>query len=145
MYSLRQLLLPIFRLKYSTLSMKFHVLAFSDIWPCRKNGQGQPKVIRWTILVELECQMLHTMFQGLSPLVLEKKIFKGFFPYMGVAAILIMWPNLLLNFHFHSPISFHMNFGSKSSNCFWEKQVLTLKSEWYLTKVKEWPWPLILT
>ena len=38
-----------------------------------------------------------------------------------------------------------MNFGSKWPNCFWEKQVLTLKSEWPLIKVKEWPWPLILT
>ena len=38
-----------------------------------------------------------------------------------------------------------MNFASNSPNCFWEKQVLTLKSEWPLTKVKEWPWPLILT
>ena len=38
-----------------------------------------------------------------------------------------------------------MNFGFKWPNCFWEKQVLTLKSEWPLIKVKEWPWPLILT
>ena len=35
------------------------------------------------------------------------------------------------------PLSFHMSFGSKSPNCFCEKQVLTLKSEWPLTKVKE--------
>ena len=45
----------------------------------------------------------------------------------------------------HTPSSFHMNFGSKLPYCFWEKQVLTLKSEWPLTKVREWPLPLILT
>ena len=33
----------------------------------------------------------------------------------------------------------------ESPNCFCEKQVLTLKSKWPMTKVKEWPWPLILT
>ena len=34
-------------------------------------------------------------------------------------------------------LSFHMNFGSKSPNCSCEEQVLTLKSEWPLAKVKE--------
>ena len=32
--------------------------------------------------------VLHTT----GPLVLEKKIFEGVLPYMGVAAILVMWP-----------------------------------------------------
>ena len=36
---------------------------------------------------------------------------------------------ICINFHFHSPSSFHMNFGSKLYSCFSEKQVLTLKSE----------------
>ena len=36
---------------------------------------------------------------------------------------------ICMNFHSHFPGSFHMNFGSKSPNCFSEKQVLTLKSE----------------
>ena len=28
----------------------------------------------------------------IGPLVLEKNIFEGFLPYMGVVAILVMWP-----------------------------------------------------
>ena len=28
----------------------------------------------------------------IGPAVLEKKIFEGFLPYMGVGAILVMWP-----------------------------------------------------
>ena len=38
--------------------------------------------------------------------VAEKKIFEGFLPYMGVAAILVM----LINFHFLVPESFHTVF-----------------------------------
>ena len=34
--------------------------------------------------------MLHTKFVEISLPVPEKKIFKGFLPYMGMAAILVM-------------------------------------------------------
>ena len=34
--------------------------------------------------------MLHTKFVKIGQPVLEKKIFEGFLPYMGVAAILVM-------------------------------------------------------
>ena len=34
--------------------------------------------------------MLHTKFHGSRPMVPEKKIFEGFLPYMGMAAILVM-------------------------------------------------------
>ena len=34
--------------------------------------------------------MLHTKFRGNNLPVPEKKIFKGFLPYMGKAAILVM-------------------------------------------------------
>ena len=34
--------------------------------------------------------MLHTKFVKIGLPVLEKKIFEGFVPYMGVAAILVM-------------------------------------------------------
>ena len=34
--------------------------------------------------------MFHAMFRGIGPLVLEKKIFEGRLPYMGVAGILVM-------------------------------------------------------
>ena len=63
---------------------------------------------------------------------------------MGMAAMLVMWPNSFV-FIFIPILLQALNFGPKLPNCFWEKQVLTLKSEWLLTKVKEWPWPLIFT
>ena len=37
-----------------------------------------------------ESPMLHTKFRENRPSVLEKKIFKAFLPYMGMAAILVM-------------------------------------------------------
>ena len=52
-------------------------------------------------------------FKAISLVVLEKEIFEGFLPYMVMAAILVMWPNLLeyIFFHFLSPMSFQMKFG----------------------------------
>ena len=42
----------------------------------------------------------------------EKKIFEGFLPYMGVAAILgHVTSIMLINFHFLVPESFHTKFG----------------------------------
>ena len=41
-------------------------------------------------IVVLEPVMLHAKFVEISPPVLEKKIFEGFLPYMGIAAILVM-------------------------------------------------------
>ena len=73
--------------------MKSKVSPFSHIWPCRKNNQGQPKVIKWTILVVLEYLMLHTMIQGHKSISSGEEDFLSFFPYMGIAAILVMWPN----------------------------------------------------
>ena len=46
-----------------------------QIWPCRKIGHGQPRVIIWTNMVVLEHSMLHNKFQGHRLLVPEKKIF----------------------------------------------------------------------
>ena len=62
-----------------------------QIWPCHKVGQGQPRVIIWTNLVVLEHLMLHTKFQGHLPFG-SGEDFKFFLPYMGMAAILVMWP-----------------------------------------------------
>ena len=44
----------------------FHEILFYhfSILQCRKIGQGQPKVVVWTILVVLTYPMLHTEFQG---------------------------------------------------------------------------------
>ena len=41
-------------------------------------------------IVVLEPSMLHAKFLEIDPPVMEKKIFEGFLPYMGIAAILVM-------------------------------------------------------
>ena len=69
--------------------------------------------------------MLHINFQGNRPIA-SGKVFTiyGHGGHVGHVTKLIC-----INFHSHSPLSFHMNFGYKWPDCFCEKQVLTLKSE----------------
>ena len=55
-------------------------------------GQGQPRVIIWTTLVVLPYMMLHTKFQGHWSIGSGEEDFLRFLPYMGMAAILVMWP-----------------------------------------------------
>ena len=40
----------------------------------------------------LDSQMLHTKFQGSQPSTSEKEDWLKFLPYMGMTAILVMWP-----------------------------------------------------
>ena len=64
----------------------------NQIWRCRKIGQGQLRAIIWANLVVLEHPMLHTKFQGHWPFGSREEDFLRFLPYMGMAAILVMWP-----------------------------------------------------
>ena len=74
--------------------------------------------------------MLHTKFQGHWSIGSgEEDFFKVFTLYGYGGHVGHVTQLICINFHSHYPSSFHMNFGSKSSNCFSEKQVLSLKSE----------------
>ena len=63
-----------------------------QIWPCRKIGQGQPRVIIWTNYDGTMAPMLHTKPQGHWPFGSGEEDFEGFLPYMGLVAILVKWP-----------------------------------------------------
>ena len=75
----------------------FHFFPYKSlcdqIWPWRKISQGQPRVIIWTILVDLPYTMLYTKFQGHRSIGSGEEDFLRFLPYMGMAAMLVMWPN----------------------------------------------------
>ena len=74
--------------------------------------------------------MLHTKFQGHWSIGSGEEDFLKFFTNDGHDSHVGHVTQLIcINFHSHSPLSFHMSFGSISPNCFCEKQVLTLKSE----------------
>ena len=74
--------------------------------------------------------MLHTKFQGHWSIGSgEEDFFKVFTIYGHGGHVGHVTQLICINFHSHSPSSFHMNFSSKSPKCFSEKQVLTLKSE----------------
>ena len=63
-----------------------------QIWPWRKMGQGQPRVIIWTTLVVLPYTMLHTKFQCHWFIGSGAEDSLRFLLYMGIAAVLVMWP-----------------------------------------------------
>ena len=74
--------------------------------------------------------MLHTKFQGHRTIASgEEDFFTAFTIYRHSGHVGHVTQLICTNYHSHSHFSFHMNFGSKSPNCFCEKQVLTLKSE----------------
>ena len=63
-----------------------------QLWPCRKIGQGQPRVIIWANLVVLKHPMMHTKIQGHWPFGSREEDFFRFLPYMAMATIMVMWP-----------------------------------------------------
>ena len=63
--------------------------------------------------------MLHTKFQGHQSIGTgEENFFKVFTMYGHGGYVGHVTQLIYINFHFHSPMSFHMNFGSESHNCF---------------------------
>ena len=82
----------------------FHFFPYKSlcdqIWPWRKMGQGQPRVIIWTTLVVLPYTMLHTKFQGHWSTGSGEEDFLRFLPYMGMAAMMVMWPRPFEQFFF---------------------------------------------
>ena len=61
-------------------------------------GQGQVREIIWITLVVLTYTMLHTKFQGYRSIGSGEEDFLRFLPYMGMVAILVMWPGLFEQF-----------------------------------------------
>ena len=60
-----------------------------QIWPCHKKVKGQPTIIIWTNLVDLESLMLYTKFQPHSFLGSGEKLCAfAFTIYMGMDAIM---------------------------------------------------------
>ena len=52
------------RISKNTAFNFFYRKACYQIWPCRKLGQGQPRIIIWTNCDGPESKMLHTKFPG---------------------------------------------------------------------------------
>ena len=73
--------------------------------------------------------MLHTMFQGHQSISSREEDFLIFSIYGHGSHLGHVTQLIYTNFHYHSPISFHMNFGSNHPTVSEKKQVLTLKSE----------------
>ena len=112
-------------------------------WPCPKIGQGQSRVIIWTILVEPEYPMLHTKFQVICLLVPEK-ILKGFYHTWAWGLSWSCDLNHLNNFRCLIPRRLHMKFGFNQPGGYWGKEVWKYWIWVTWTKVSEWFCPLVL-
>ena len=66
--------------------------------------------------------MLQTKFQGHRSIGSGEEDFLRFFTiYEHGGHVGHVTQLICINFHFHSPLRFHMNFGSKLPNCFLRK------------------------
>ena len=80
---------------YTSLKKSIVLPFFQDqIWPCHKIGQGQPRVI---IYILGSTHAPHDAYQvsRSSAFWFREEDFLRFLPYMGMAAIFVMWPGLL--------------------------------------------------
>ena len=59
-------------------------------------GQGQTRDLIGTTLVVPTYMILHNKFQGHGSIGSGAEDFLRFLPYMGMAAMLVMWPNSLV-------------------------------------------------
>ena len=110
----------IYQLWYHWLSFwKIHCFTFfpyksirDKICPCRKIGQGQPRVIIWINLVVLMHSMLHTKFQGHWPFGSGKEDYLKVFTIYGHGGYLghVTW-TIWTNFCSPVPRRRHMKFG----------------------------------
>ena len=117
-----------------------------QIWPCRKIGQGQPRIIIWTNYDKQESSMLHTKFHGNRSTGSREEDFWRVLTIYGHGSHLGHVTSIMsINYHFLVPESLHVKFGFYWPSGFWEKQVLSFVCKWPWAKVKKWPWPSILT
>ena len=94
-----------------------------QIWPCPKIGQRHSRVIIWTDFDGQESQMLHAKFRENRPAGSREENFEGFLPYMGLAAILVMWPRFRIQTRSPYPSRLHINFGFDWPSGFGEEDV----------------------
>ena len=95
-------------------------------------------------LVVLEYPMLHINFQEHWPIGSREGDFLIFLPYIGIVAILVMWPGPFEQiFVTPSHAGSTWILASVGLAVSKEKKFENVESEWPWTKVSEWPWPLI--
>ena len=96
-----------------------------QIWPCYKNGQGQPSVFIWRNLIVLEYPKLYTKFQDHRPLGSEERFcFRIFTIYEPGSHLGHVTRNIWTNFHSNIPWRLSTKFGFEWPSVVLEKEVL---------------------
>ena len=115
-------------------------------WPCRKIGQGHPRVIIWSNYDGLESQMLHTKFHENRPAGSGEEDFWVVFTIYGRGGHLghVTWISQS-NFHLPYPWMLHIKFHFDWPSSFREEDLWKVCMDDRLAKVKRWPWPKLIT
>ena len=113
-----------------------------QLWPWRKVGQGQPRIVIWTNLAGLTSPMLHTKHTYIW---FWRRFLKGFYN-MGISVILVMWSRPFEHI-FNSRVlrSLHMKFEFD-----WPSRCLKMltdgrRSHWYTIRSPMSLWPKIVS
>ena len=94
-----------------------------QIWPCRKVGQGQPRVIIWTNYDGPKASMLHTKPQGHWPFGSGEEDFWRVFTIYGHRGLLgHVTQTPQTNFRSPIPLRLHMKFGFDWPSGFGEEE-----------------------
>ena len=123
-------------LKTAITSKKYIIFTFSHTKACVikfdldvKKGKGQPRVIICYLGSTGIDNATYQVSRSSVYCFWRSRFFKVFTIHVHGGHVGHVTQLICINFHSHSPLSFHISFDSKLPNCFCEKQVLTLKSE----------------
>ena len=113
---------------YESLSCKF--------WPCHKKVKVNPILSFEQNMISLNLWCFITSFIKIGLLISGRKIFKGYIPYMHMAAILVMWQSSceLISFPCTFKITYTSLSFSKNLAIFkhFFQSVLSIKVWWFI-------------
>ena len=97
-------------------------------WPCRKIGQGHPRVMIYTNFVELDCLMLHAKFQNHRPSRSGEEDLKVCANYSHGGHLGHVTLSIFINFHCPFLTMLHIKYGFDWPSGFWAEDVWILWS-----------------
>ena len=121
--------------KISYLSIFPYKSIREQSWPCYKIGQGQLGIVIWTNFIWPSHWCCIPNWKVIS-LLISEKIFEGFLPYMGMAAILVTWPGSF-------ELSFPHPFEAPYEIWLWLAQRFLSRRCWKMTTKKRRSLPIL--
>ena len=112
-----------------------------QIWPCHKNGQGQPRFIIWKNGGSQVPDAVYQVSRSSASWFRKRRFFLSFFlPYGHCHVTRKIWTNFQFSTSHGDSIWNLASIGPAVSE---EKRFENVESEWSWTTVNEWPWVVI--